>query len=238
MAVPINYYPAKKWNKFENKFISGLFNGCLALDRLRWTSQDANSESQLGDLDVTSLGELRVLRFGLIGTFKFKKPWVYTVFFTNNTFDRGYDSKTDNSLMLYDLRVDIPLPSNITLSVGKQKEPISMERLTTLLFLPWQERQAAADAFLPARNVGALLQWYSRQPTCHLGSWCIQKLDRIRHYVCRNAYPGNGPYYGSSLSIKRRKQFASPRCRPSILKCKTTREKERLRRIFSFTCFY
>jgi len=157
MAVPINYYNAKKWNKFENKFMSGLFNGCLALDRLRWTSQDATSESQVGDLELTSLGELRVLRFGLIGTFKFKKPWVYTVFFTNNTFDRGYDSKTDNSLMLYDLRVDIPLPSNITLSVGKQKEPISMERLTTLLFLPWQERQAAADAFLPARNVGALL---------------------------------------------------------------------------------
>lgn len=157
MAVPINYYNAKKWNKFENKFISGLFNGCLVLDRLQWTSQDEASKSQVGDLETNSLGELRALRFGFIGTLKFKKPWVYTIFLTNNSFDRGYDSKTDNVLTLFDMRLDIPLPSNITLSVGKQKEPISMDRLTTLLFLPWQERQAAEDAFLPARNLGVLL---------------------------------------------------------------------------------
>lgn len=157
MAVPINYYNAKKWNKFENKWISGLFNGILALDRQYWISQDNASVYQVGDLKSSSLGELRALRFGLIGTFKFRQPWIYTIFFTNNTFDRGYNSKTDNSLTLYDLRVDIPLLSNVTLSVGKQKEPISMDRLTTLIFLPWQERQAAADCFIPARNVGALL---------------------------------------------------------------------------------
>ena len=40
------------------------------------------------------------------------------------------------------------------MSVGKQKEPISSSRLTTLVFLPMQERQAAEDAFLPARNYG------------------------------------------------------------------------------------
>jgi len=157
MAVPINYYNAKKWNKFENKFMSGLFNGILALDRQYWISQDDASKYQVGDLQSSSLGELRALRFGLVGTFKFKRPWIYTFFFTNNTFDRGYNAKTDNTLTLYDLRVDIPLVSNITLSVGKQKEPISMDRLTTLIFLPWQERQGAADCFIPARNVGVLL---------------------------------------------------------------------------------
>ncbi|MBN7810565.1 hypothetical protein J0A68_06335 [Algoriphagus sp. H41] len=156
MAVPFNYYSSRKWNRFETKYISGLFNGIIALDRMVWLSQNQNSHSQVGKLSESSLGEIRAIRFGLIGTFNFKRPWVYTVFITNNTFDRDY-TESGNRLTLYDLRVDIPLPSGVTLSVGKQKEPISLSRLTTLVFLPMQERQAAEDAFLPARNWGAVL---------------------------------------------------------------------------------
>lgn len=156
MAVPINYYNSRKWNKFNTKIISGLFNGIIALDRLQWVSQDENSKQQVGPLEENSIGAVRAIRFGLIGTLNFKTPWVYTVFFTNNTFDRGYDPPTDNSLLLYDLRFDIPISKTVNMSVGKQKEPISMDRLTTLVFLPMQERQAAADAFLPARNYGLL----------------------------------------------------------------------------------
>jgi phosphate-selective porin OprO/OprP len=157
MAVPINYYNSRKWNKFDTKVISGLFNGVLALDRLRWITQNQNSKIQVGDLNESSIGAIRAIRFGLIGTINFKKPWVYTLFFTNKSFDRGFDATNDNGLTLYDLRVDIPLPQKINLSVGKQKEPISMERLMALMFLPMQERQAAADAFLPARNYGVLI---------------------------------------------------------------------------------
>ena len=40
------------------------------------------------------------------------------------------------------------------MSVGKQKEPISMERLTSGTLLPNQERAAVSDAMLPARNTG------------------------------------------------------------------------------------
>lgn len=156
LAVPINYYSARKWNKFDTKIISGLFNGVLALDRLRWISQDDESKAQVGELSETSVGALRALRFGIVGTINFKNPWIYTIYLTNNSFDRGYDAKNDNGLKLYDLRIDIPLPKKITLSVGKQKEPISMERLMSLVFLPIQERQAAADAFLPIRNYGVV----------------------------------------------------------------------------------
>ena len=157
MAVPISYYSSRKWNKFNTKFISGLFNGVIALDHLNWISQDENSKQQVGELESTSVGAVRAIRFGLVGTLNFKKPWVYTVFFTNNSFDRGYDAGSDNRFMLYDLRLDIPLPAGLNLSVGKQKEPISMERLMPLMFLPMEERQAAADAFLPARNYGVLV---------------------------------------------------------------------------------
>ena len=156
MAVPINYYNSRKWNKFDTKYISGLFNGLIALDRLTWISQDNNSEQQVGDLEENSVGAVRAIRFGVVGTLNFKKPWIYTVFVNNSAFDRGYDPPSENTLKLYDLRLDIPLRKNLTMSVGKQKEPISMERLTSLVFLPMQERQAAADAFLPARNYGLM----------------------------------------------------------------------------------
>lgn len=169
MAVPFNYYSSRKWNKFNTKYISGLFNGILALDRMIWLNQDQNSEAQVGELDESSLGEVRAIRFGLIGTLNFKTPWVYTFFITNNTFDRDY-TESSKRLTFYDYRLDIPMPAGFTMSVGKQKEPISMSRLTTLVFLPMQERQAAEDAFLPARNFGVVLN------NMHLkgrGTWAV-----------------------------------------------------------------
>ena len=157
IAVPIRYYDSRKWNKFDTKPISGLFTGALALDRQFWLSQDGVSEAQVGDLSEFEGGKIRAFRAGVIGTLNFKRPWNYTVFATTHTFDKGFDTDTDDEFTWFDYRLDIPLPADLTLSVGKQKEPISLERLTPLTFLPWQERSAAADALLPARNHGLVL---------------------------------------------------------------------------------
>jgi phosphate-selective porin len=40
------------------------------------------------------------------------------------------------------------------LSIGKQKEPISGERVQSMIFNHMQERTAVADALMPSRNVG------------------------------------------------------------------------------------
>ena len=157
IAVPIRYYDSRKWNKFNTKPISGLLTGALALDRQFWLSQDGNSEAQVGDLSEFEGGKIRAFRFGVVGTLNFKRPWTYTVFATTHTFDKGFDSDADDEFTWFDYRVDIPLPADLTLSVGKQKEPISLERQTPITFLPWQERSAAADALLPARNHGLVL---------------------------------------------------------------------------------
>lgn len=154
MAVPLNYFDNSKWNKFDTKYISGLFNGALVLDRLQWLSQDDNSKTQLGDLSSSSVGAIRGLRLGLIGTFNFKRPWVYTVIAATRAFERGFGESGKSSFVLYDARLDIPLFSNVNVSLGKQKEPISLSRMTLLLFLPQQERAAGLDAFLMARNWG------------------------------------------------------------------------------------
>ena len=157
IAVPIRYFDSRKWNKFETKPISGLFVGAVVLDRQNWLGQDSNSESQVGDLSDFEGGEIRAARFGVVGTLNFKRPWRYTVFAVTNVFDKGFDVDTTDEIGWYDYRLDIPVGSNMMLSVGKQKEPISLERLTPLTYLPMQERSVIADAVMPARNHGVVL---------------------------------------------------------------------------------
>jgi len=157
MAVPIRYYDSRKWNKFETKPVSGLFIGALLLDRQFWLSQVGDSESQVGDLSDFEKGEIRAARFGVVGSLNFKRPWRYTVFVITKAFDRGFDVDTTNEFSFPDYRLDIPLPADLTLSVGKQKEPISMERLMGLAYMPMQERSTVADALLPSRNHGVVL---------------------------------------------------------------------------------
>ena len=154
IAVPIRYFDSRKWNKFETKPVSGLFIGALMLDRQFWLSQDSNSEAQVGDVSAFEGGEIRALRLGAVGTLNFKRPWRYTVFAATHTFDKGFDVNTSDEFTWFDYRLDIPLPADLMLSVGKQKEPISMERLASLAYLPMQERSAIADAVMPARNHG------------------------------------------------------------------------------------
>ncbi|NCF73890.1 MAG: hypothetical protein GWP67_10340, partial [Gammaproteobacteria bacterium] len=78
-------------------------------------------------------------------------------FAMTHTFDKGFNAETTDSFSFGDYRVDIPLSAALTLSVGKQKEPISIERQMGLTFLPMQERAAFIDALLPSRNHGVVL---------------------------------------------------------------------------------
>ena len=111
----------------------------------------------MGDLSDFEGGQIRAARFGVVGTLNFKRPWRYTVFAMTHAYDKGFDVDTDEEFSFADYRLDIPLPADLTLSVGKQKEPISMERLMGLAYLPMQERGAFIDALLPSRNHGVVL---------------------------------------------------------------------------------
>ena len=151
--------------------VSGIFTAALVLDRVNWLSQDAASELQVGDLTGFDGGEIRGLRFGLIGTLNtFEKPWVDTIFGATNAFDKGFDSEKSDSMAFLDWRLDIPLLANSTLSIGKQKEPISGERVQSLLNNNMQERSAVADALLPSRNVGIV--WNGNSPATYT-SWAV-----------------------------------------------------------------
>jgi len=154
MAMPLSYDDKSKWNRWETKPFSGIFVAAVAIDRQIWLGQNNSSEQQVGDLAGFEGGEIRAFRFGMAGTINFKKPWIYTFVVVTHAFDKGYDSKNSDKVTLFDYRLDIPLWETISLSVGKQKEPISMQRLLLGTQMQMQERSSIVDAVYPVRNVG------------------------------------------------------------------------------------
>ena len=168
--VPLNYQDANKWNQFETKYINGIFVSAMVIDRMNWLDQDQGSEDQWGDLKFYDGGEIRGFRFGFVGTLNFEKPWVYTVFAATHAFDKGFNDVESDKLTFFDYRLDIPFLKNSVMSIGKQKEPISMERLTGGTFLWNQERSAINDALLPSRNIGVV--WSGNSPERY-SSWAF-----------------------------------------------------------------
>jgi len=157
-ALPTVYQNKKRWNRYDGKYATANFIAGLLLDRVDWLSQNGASEGQVGDLSAHDGGEIRALRFGVVGALKFEHPWIYTFFVATHAFDQGFDSSdNDDELTIFDLRLDVPLYKDTSLAIGKQKEPISMERLMALVDLPMQERSAVSDAMMPSRNVGIVL---------------------------------------------------------------------------------
>ncbi|MDJ0938413.1 MAG: porin [Woeseiaceae bacterium] len=158
LAVPTNYGDPDKFNQWQTENTTGLFTAAVVLDRQHWPSQNSASEQQVGDLEEFEGGEIRGFRVGVIGTLDyFERPWVYTVFGATNAFDKGFEIDDQDDFTWFDYRLDIPLTDGINLSVGKQKEPISMERVMSLVQLPMQERTTVSDALLPSRNFGAVV---------------------------------------------------------------------------------
>ena len=149
----------KKWNAFDSKYFNGLVVSAVIIDRGNWLSQNDASRIQpgIGDLSEFDGGTIRGFRFGVGGMIKFKRPWIYSIGGAANAFDLGFDSEDTDSFTFFDYRIDIPVSDDVTLSVGKQKEPVSLERTMTLIQAPTQERSAAADAMMPSRNVGVVL---------------------------------------------------------------------------------
>ena len=157
MSLPLSYRNESKWNRWKSEYTSGIFIAALLADRQAWKSQDSMSEQQVGDLSEYDGGEIRGIRFGVVGTLNFYKPWIYTIFASSNAFSNGFDSDDTDGYSFLDYRLDIPFVAGTNLSVGKQKEPISMERMMPLTSGAMQERSIASDSMLRARNFGVVL---------------------------------------------------------------------------------
>ena len=167
MALATSYQDPTRWNHFDTKYVSGLFNGVVVLDGQHWRSQDAGSTQQVGDLNDFDGSAVRALEIGVAGTINFNNPWQFTVAAADLTFEPGFDGRESDDLQFRDYRVDIPLSQEISLAVGKQREPISHERIMSLARQPHQERSVTANTLLASRNVGVTLSGtgFSRRMT-------------------------------------------------------------------------
>jgi phosphate-selective porin OprO/OprP len=158
VALPTSHDPGAYWNHWSTENTNNVLFGVLALDRQEWPSQDSESEDQVGDLEELEGGEIRDIRLGIFGTLSFfERPWGYTISVATNSFNKEFEEGVLDNFRAIDYRVDIPVGESMKLTVGKQKEPISMERTMTLINLPMQERSAPIDTFLRSRNFGAQL---------------------------------------------------------------------------------
>jgi phosphate-selective porin OprO/OprP len=157
VSLPTSRDAGASWNHWDTKQTKNVFFAILALDRQAWLSQDSASQEQVGSLDLFEGGEIRDLRMGIFGTLNFfDRPWGYNISFSSNAFDKEFEEGRLTSCKAIDYRLDIPIGDSLSLSLGKQKEPISMERTMSLVNLPMQERSTSA-AFLPGRSFGAQL---------------------------------------------------------------------------------
>ena len=149
----------ERWNAVDGKYASMVFSSGLFLDRAKWLSQNVASKNQPGVGDLTEFdgGSIRAFRFGFNGDLKFDRPWHYSIWFATNSFDSEFDPQDSDNFKWFDYRLDIPLADRLTLSIGKQKEPISLPRLMTLTWNPMQERAAVENAMLASRNIGVSL---------------------------------------------------------------------------------
>lgn len=157
VSIPLAIRNARQWNHFDNKVTTGLFSAAMILDRQTWVSQSRGSEQQVGDLDPYSIGEMRGFRLGLVGRFNTPTPVGYTFFAAPNGYSRGFDASSDDEMTVFDYRLDFNIGKNRSISVGKQKEPISHSRLALGLSAPVaDERAPVVETFLPSRNVGVV----------------------------------------------------------------------------------
>jgi phosphate-selective porin OprO/OprP len=147
--------PQLPWTMYNGKRISALFIGGVVLDFQQF-DQDEESLEQVGDLGEFEVGQVRGIRLGVTGTLKFKRPVTYTIAGATRAWDQGFDTDTTEDFTIFDLSIGIPTPIG-TVTIGKQKEPISMERTMGLNQLQLMERPMALDALLPSRNTGVTL---------------------------------------------------------------------------------
>ena len=140
----------KPWNVWENKAFSVTFIFTPVFD-ISGFVQDANNIKQVGDQPTK--GEFRAERIIFFGKLKFKRPWGYMLAWNFN----GFEAAQGNRFSNLDARLDIPLFNLGTFKIGRQKVGLSQEWLMPGVDMVFMERSTADLAFVPQRNVGAML---------------------------------------------------------------------------------
>jgi phosphate-selective porin OprO/OprP len=156
-------FPDSLWNYFQTPWFNGVFMVAAYLDVTGY-GQDQESIDHVGDLSIGREGEIRAIRWGLAGEVNvFGRPIGYQYAAAYRGFDRGFETDEDDSISLFDLAISVPLWEGTRTYIGKQKEPFSHDRVQSLAFNPMPERPAYLDALARSRNIGVLVERWSRE---------------------------------------------------------------------------
>ena len=152
-------------------------------------AQDAQSEEQVGDLPVK--GQMRAERVIFAGKLNFKRPWGFTFGWNFNGFEAAQGQRWSNM----DARLDIPLFHLGTFKIGRQKLGLSQEWLMPGVNMVFMERSTTDLAFVPQRNVGAMLtNTFAEKRGLWSAAWFN---DWFAH---NNSFQANGNQYTGRIS--------------------------------------
>jgi len=145
---------AYDWNALDTRWVNMRAVALGALD-YSYFSQDDRSLQQVGDMSRYERVDVRGIRFGVVGTINFDKPWTYAGLISLNSLAKDFNSTTTDNVTLYDAIVGIPVWGEYgRMQIGKMKAPISMERIMGMVFEQVMERPTHLDALLDSRSIG------------------------------------------------------------------------------------
>lgn len=127
-------------------------------------AQNRASDSLVGD--VANVGRIRFARGILSGEIAFARPWQYLVSIDGS----GLYAQDKPALTVTDLALIAPIGGHAHLSVGRQKEGVTVQMMSPSRGIDFAERAAPVTVFVPTRNDGVRL-WGSF-PRVH-GGWTI-----------------------------------------------------------------
>ena len=145
---------AYDWNALNTKWVNMKAVVLGALDYSHF-SQNDKSLQHVGDMSRYERVDVRGIRFGVVGTINFDKPWTYVGLVSLNSLAKDFNSKTTDNVTIFDAIVGIPVWGEYgRMQIGKMKAPISMERIMGMVFEQVMERPTHLDALLDSRSIG------------------------------------------------------------------------------------
>jgi phosphate-selective porin len=138
-----------RWNHIHTKWININLGAAVLLDH-NIVNQDDNNIQQVGEISPGT--EFRGDRFMASGTINFKNPWRYMLSVNFNGLDAPQGKK---SFDFIDWNIEIPISKTAGwITVGKQKEGVSLEYIAPGTQAYFMERGTGAPMFIRQRNVG------------------------------------------------------------------------------------
>jgi len=151
-----NKQPINNWNTYDGNMVFFYAGVGLFLDTQRYI-QDENNIKQVGSMTEFEQAQIRAIRFLFSGILKLHVPISLYADIGYLALDQGFERNKDPQWSIYNLELKFSFGEIGNLTIGRMKEPVSLDRTVGGHNLPFMERFAGINAILPSRNDG--IKW-------------------------------------------------------------------------------